>query len=150
MSSPVLLKNKTGINGLGAGVWNLGPGGDPFGGPTRESIPILDRLPLIAESGMSFYEAHDVEITAEMAPRAAKRAKSLGLEVHAGHGLDYTTAATISGLSEIVELNIGHFLVGEALFIGLAESVRRMRVKIDRAREILRHSDTESEVGSTS
>ena len=81
---------------------------------------------------------------------AAKAAHAFGLEVHAGHGLDYTTAATISGLSEIVELNIGHFLVGEALFIGLAESVRRMRVKMDRAREILRHSDTESEVGSTS
>jgi len=81
---------------------------------------------------------------------ATKAAHALGLEVHAGHGLDYTTAATISGLSEIVELNIGHFLVGEALFIGLAESVRRMRVKMDRAREILRHSDTESEVGSTS
>jgi xylose isomerase len=80
MATPILLRNKTGLNGLGAGVWNLGPGGDPFGGPTREPIPILDRLPLIAESGMTYYEAHDVEITAEMAPQAAKRAKSLGLK----------------------------------------------------------------------
>lgn len=80
MATPILLRNKTGLNGLGAGVWNLGPGGDPFGGPTREPIPILERLPLIAESGMTYYEAHDVEITAEMAPKAAKRAKSLGLK----------------------------------------------------------------------
>ena len=79
MSSPILLKNKTGINGLGAGVWNIGPGNDPFGGPTREAIPMLDRLPMLAECGLSFYEAHDVEITAEMAPQAAKIAKKLGL-----------------------------------------------------------------------
>jgi hypothetical protein len=58
------LKQKAGVNGLGAGVWNLGPGGDPFGGPTREFIPILDRLPMLAEAGMSYYEAHDVEIPA--------------------------------------------------------------------------------------
>ena len=81
--------------------------------------------------------------------RGANAAHELGLEVHAGHGLDYTTAATISGLSEIVELNIGHILVGEAIFVGLAESVRRMRAKMDGAREMLRHSDTEAEVGGT-
>jgi pyridoxine 5-phosphate synthase len=80
----------------------------------------------------------------------AYRAASLGLEVHAGHGLDYDNVGPVAAIPEIVELNIGHFLVGEALFIGLAESVRRMRVRMDRAREILRHSDTESEVGSTS
>jgi pyridoxine 5-phosphate synthase len=80
---------------------------------------------------------------------SAYRGASLGLEVHAGHGLDYDNVGPVAAIPEIVELNIGHFLVGEALFIGLAESVRRMRVKMDRAREILRHSDTESEVGST-
>lgn len=74
------LKNKVGINGLGAGVWNIGAGNDPFGGPTRDPIPMLDRLPMLAESGMSFYEAHDVEITAEMAPAAAKLAKKLGMK----------------------------------------------------------------------
>ena len=50
--------------------------------------------------------------------------KSLGLEVHAGHGLDYATAETIAALPEIVELNIGHFLIGEAVFDGLAETVQ--------------------------
>ena len=74
------LKNKIGINGLGAGVWNIGPGGDPFGGPTRPAIPILDRLPLLAEAGMSFYEAHDVEIPAADAPKAVKLARKLGLK----------------------------------------------------------------------
>ena len=74
------LKNKTGINGLGAGVWNIGPGNDPFGGPTRPAIPMLDRLPLLAEAGMSFYEAHDVEIPAADAPKAVKIARALGLK----------------------------------------------------------------------
>lgn len=80
MPSPILLNSKTGLNGLGAGVWNLGPGSDPFGGPTREPVPMLDRLPMLAEAGMTYYEAHDVEITAEMAPEAVKRAESLGLK----------------------------------------------------------------------
>jgi pyridoxine 5-phosphate synthase len=58
---------------------------------------------------------------------AAAQCASLGLECHAGHGLDYDTARTIAALPQIVELNIGHFLVGEAIFIGLAASVREMR-----------------------
>jgi len=58
---------------------------------------------------------------------AATLTSALGLECHAGHGLDYDTARTISALPQIVELNIGHFLVGEAIFVGLAETVRRMR-----------------------
>ena len=58
---------------------------------------------------------------------AAGLTPGLGLECHAGHGLDYDTARTISALPEIAELNIGHFLVGEAIFVGLAETVRRMR-----------------------
>jgi pyridoxine 5-phosphate synthase len=61
-------------------------------------------------------------------------ARSLGLEVHAGHGLDYASAEMIAALPEVVELNIGHFLVGEAAYIGLAESVKRMRVAMDRGR----------------
>lgn len=80
MTTPYTLKNKAGINGLGAGVWNLGPGGDPFGGPTREAISILDRLPLLAEAGMSFYEAHDHEIPAADAEKAKKIAEENGLK----------------------------------------------------------------------
>ncbi|MGH6734497.1 MAG: pyridoxine 5'-phosphate synthase [Methyloceanibacter sp.] len=68
----------------------------------------------------------------------ARLARGLGLEVHAGHGLNYATAETISALPEIVELNIGHFLVGEAVFVGLDESVRQMRTAMDKGRETLR------------
>jgi pyridoxine 5-phosphate synthase len=61
-------------------------------------------------------------------------AKRAGLEVHAGHGLDFMTAEQIAALPEIVELNIGHFLIGEAIFDGLGAAVRRMRAAIDRGR----------------
>ncbi len=80
---------------------------------------------------------------------SARIAHDLGLEVHAGHGLNYATAETIAALPEIVELNIGHYLVGEAVFVGLSESVARMRAVMDGAREALRHSDTEAKVGGT-
>ncbi|MDA9401802.1 pyridoxine 5'-phosphate synthase [Bradyrhizobium sp. CCBAU 45389] len=63
-----------------------------------------------------------------------KLAKDAGLEVHAGHGLDYATAETIAGLPEIMELNIGYYMIGEALFVGLAETVRTMRAAMDRGR----------------
>lgn len=69
--------------------------------------------------------------------QGAALAHSAGLEVHAGHGLDYATAETIAALPEIVELNIGYFMVGEALFVGLAESVRDMRAAMDRGRRKL-------------
>ena len=58
---------------------------------------------------------------------AATRAVDLGLEVHAGHGLDYETAADMLAIPEIRELNIGHFLIGEAVFVGLTAAIDRMR-----------------------
>ncbi len=64
----------------------------------------------------------------------AALAAGLGLEIHAGHGLDFLTAEAIATLGEIVELNIGHFLIGEAIFEGLAPAVRRMRAAMDRGR----------------
>jgi pyridoxine 5-phosphate synthase len=66
----------------------------------------------------------------------AKLAKQAGLEVHAGHGLDYATAEKIAALPEIMELNIGYYMMGEALFVGLAETVRRMRAAMDRGRSL--------------
>ncbi len=65
---------------------------------------------------------------------AAGLAKSIGLEVHAGHGLDYASAETIASFPEIVELNIGHFLVGEAVVEGLDNAIRTMRGAMDRGR----------------
>jgi pyridoxine 5-phosphate synthase len=64
----------------------------------------------------------------------ATLARSLGLEVHAGHGLDYATAEMIATLSDVVELNIGHFLIGEAVFVGLEAAVRTMRSSMQRGR----------------
>lgn len=83
----------------------------------------------IAESDM---EAADAEW--RRIREGAQLASSLGLEVHAGHGLNYATAETISALPEIAELNIGHFLVSEAIFTGLVETVRTMRTAMDRGR----------------
>jgi pyridoxine 5-phosphate synthase len=60
--------------------------------------------------------------------------RRLGLEVHAGHGLDYRTAETIASFAEVAELNIGHFLIGEAVFGGLAEAVKQMRAAMDKGR----------------
>jgi len=72
--------------------------------------------------------------------RGAALASSAGLEVHAGHGLDYHTAETIACLPEIAELNIGYFMMGEAVFVGLGETVRTMRAAMDRGRSTLRHA----------
>jgi pyridoxine 5-phosphate synthase len=70
----------------------------------------------------------------------AALAHGAGLEVHAGHGLDYATAQTIAALPQIVELNIGFHMIGEALFIGLGDSVRLMRAAMDRGRAALEAS----------
>lgn len=65
---------------------------------------------------------------------AAAQAASLGLEVHAGHGLSFDTVGPVAEIAEIVELNIGHFLIGEAIFTGLHSAIQRMRVLMDNAR----------------
>jgi pyridoxine 5-phosphate synthase len=65
---------------------------------------------------------------------AAALAAKNGIEVHAGHGLTYDNVAPIAAIPQVRELNIGHFLIGEAIFVGLAESVRRMRAAMDQAR----------------
>lgn len=64
----------------------------------------------------------------------AEEAGRLGLEVHAGHGIDYETVKPIAAIPEVVELNIGHFLIGEAIFVGLAPAIQRMRSLMDEAR----------------
>ncbi len=66
--------------------------------------------------------------------RAAAAAERLGLECHAGHGLAFDTVQAVAAIPNVVELNIGHFLVGEAIFVGLEASIRRMRALMDEAR----------------
>jgi len=66
--------------------------------------------------------------------RCAKYGADRGLEVHAGHGLGFDTVGPIAAIPQISELNIGHFLVGEAIFIGLEAAIRGMRDRMDAAR----------------
>lgn len=79
------------------------------------------------------HDARDEEFARilEMAALAA----DLGLEVHAGHGLAYDTVAPIAAIPQIVELNIGHFLIGEAIFHGLPEAIAEMRRLMEAARD---------------
>jgi pyridoxine 5-phosphate synthase len=65
---------------------------------------------------------------------AARIAAGAGLEVHAGHGLTFNTVSAVARIPEVVELNIGHFLIGEAIFGGLHSAIRRMRALMDEAR----------------
>ena len=81
-------------------------------------------------------EGHIAERDAELArlTEMASFAHGLGLEVHAGHGLTYDTVGPVAALPELVELNIGHYLIGEAIFRGLDASIREMRRIMDDAR----------------
>lgn len=75
-------------------------------------------------------QAEELRRLADAAALAAKN----GIEVHAGHGLTYDNVAPVAAIPQLRELNIGHFLVGEAIFVGLAASVRRMRDAMESAR----------------
>ena len=82
------------------------------------------------------HEGRMVERDAELAAlgRGAAYAHSLGLEVHAGHGLTYDTVGPIAAIPEVMELNIGHFLIAEAIFVGLGPAIQQMRAEMDKAR----------------
>jgi pyridoxine 5-phosphate synthase len=69
--------------------------------------------------------------------QAARHAAAIGLECHAGHGLSYGNIRPVAAIPEIVELNIGHFLIGEAVAIGLPEAIHRMRELMDAGRRDL-------------
>jgi pyridoxine 5-phosphate synthase len=86
-----------------------------------------------AEAGFAGADALAARHLAALA-EAAREGSAMGLEIHAGHGLTYDNVGAVAALPEIAELNIGHFLIGEAIFSGLDESIRRMRSLIDQAR----------------
>ncbi len=81
-------------------------------------------------------EGHFAERDAELArlKEMATFAHSLGLEVHAGHGLTYETVKPVAAFPEVMELNIGHFIIGEAIFLGLQPAIAEMRRLMDEAR----------------
>ncbi|MBL9058641.1 MAG: pyridoxine 5'-phosphate synthase [Mangrovicoccus sp.] len=81
-------------------------------------------------------EGHLAARNAELArlTEMAAHAHGLGLEVHTGHGLTYDTVAPVAAIPELRELNIGHFLIGEAIYVGLDPAIREMRRRMDAAR----------------
>ena len=78
------------------------------------------------------FTARDAELARLIT--GAKQAADLGLEVHMGHGLSYENVAPIAAIPEVAELNIGHFLIGEAVFVGLPTAIAQMRAQMDAAR----------------
>jgi len=103
-----------------------------------------DQIRAAAASGAAVVELHTgtyCEAPEAERPELLRRlregvslAASLGLECHAGHGLTYDTVGPVAVIPEVVELNIGHFLIGESIFVGLEEAIRRMRRAMDAAR----------------
>ncbi len=96
--------------------------------------------PVIEIHTGAYYEAavatepKRIEAEFEKIRKGAARAHALGLEVHAGHGLTFKNVQPVAAIPELAELNIGHFLVGEALFMGLAETVKEMKRLMQDAR----------------
>lgn len=80
------------------------------------------------------FDHGDAEAELARLAHAAEVGAGLGLEIHAGHGLTYANVGPVAALPQLAELNIGHFLVGEAVFVGLDAAIHRMRALMDRAR----------------
>ncbi|MEK6745810.1 MAG: pyridoxine 5'-phosphate synthase [Pseudomonadota bacterium] len=88
----------------------------------------------VVELHTGTYAEEPSQANLEAIINAAKHAHNLGLEVHAGHGLNYDNITNIAAIPEIVELNIGHFLIGEAVFVGLKYAIIQMRNIMNKAR----------------
>jgi len=82
----------------------------------------------------SYCDADGSERELARIAKAAAHAEAIGLECHAGHGLSFDTVGPVAAIPTIVELNIGHFLIGEAIFDGLEAAIKRMRALMDKAR----------------
>lgn len=100
----------------------------------RIGAPVIElHTGAYCEAGLAGDAAGEARELARLTEMAAF-AHSLGLEVHAGHGLTFDNVRPIAALREVRELNIGHFLIGEAIFTGLASAIARMRAEMDAAR----------------
>ena len=130
-----------GRNTLASYVSALGEAGirvSLFIDPEASQIEAAKALgaPVVELHTGSYCEASGGEVAHELERlvRAAGMAEGLGLECHAGHGLSYDTVGPVAAIPTIVELNIGHFLVGEAIFSGLGGAIKHMRALMDEAR----------------
>ena len=147
---PERREERTTEGGLDAagGAAHLGPFVDQLGAAgirvTLFVEPSIAQVEAAAALGAHAVELHtgawchaeDERRAAEIAriEFAARCADSIGIECHAGHGLSYDNVGPVAAIPEIIELNIGHFLIGEAIFLGLEESIARMRALMDEAR----------------
>ena len=105
--------------------------------------PDIDQINAAVELGADVVELHtgayceaNGEMRETMLQRivsAAAHAEKVGVECHAGHGLTFDTVAAVAAIPTIAELNIGHFLIGEAIFGGIENSIKRMRILMDQA-----------------
>ncbi len=113
--------------------------------PDRRALDMAVQLkaPVVELHTGSWCEAHAAGDTGKAGIElqrliaSAEYGATLGLEVHAGHGLDYDTAEMLAASPHFHEFNIGHFLIGEAIFTGLAQGVRAMREAIDRGQGLI-------------
>jgi pyridoxine 5-phosphate synthase len=103
---------------------------DPDSIQLRAAIAV--GAPVVELHTGAYAEGHRGEL--ERLREAATLARALGLECHAGHGLNFDNVADVARIPELAELNIGHFLIGEAVFIGLGPAITEMRARIDQAR----------------
>jgi len=108
--------------------------------PAREQLDAAKSLgaPVVELHTGAYCDASGVaqERLLQKLREGAAYAASIGLEVHAGHGLTFDNVKPVAAIPEIRELNIGHFLIGEAIFVGLENSIRHMRALMDEARGI--------------
>jgi pyridoxine 5-phosphate synthase len=106
--------------------------------PDRKQIDAARALgaPVVELHTGAYANAHGAAAEKLLAKirHAAEFGAELGLEIHAGHGLTYENVMPVAAIPQIRELNIGHFLIGEAIFTGLSESIGKMRQRMDEAR----------------
>lgn len=111
-----------------------------FVDPDRRQLDAAKRVgaPVVELHTGAYAHARGKSSTRELQrlATAALHASDIGLECHAGHGLDFDNVGHVAAIPQLVELNIGHFLVGEAMFGGLAGAVRTMRGLMDRSRSV--------------
>jgi len=104
--------------------------------PAQLEAAVAVGAPVVELHAGAYAEATGATRDAEFARirKAAATAERLGLECHVGHGLDFENVGPVAAIPNVVELNIGHFLIGEAIFGGLDSTIKRMRALMDKAR----------------